>query len=158
MSKRRFANASHACAKGSNGRSAAIGSITGNRTAGRAAKAFCGVAAGSPDGGKAASRNRAAAFFRRSRRIREMYFRRLLFVKHDSLFFQPGSNGSHALPIVEGNLNLRPQRPQLPSLGEWLFSAARRKVTPCTADPLIQVAPSLIVVHGWLHCFLALYL
>ena len=68
--------------------------------------------------------------------------------KHNSLVFQPASDGFQALPIVEGNLNLRPHRPQLPSLCEWLFSATRRKVPSCTSNPLIQAAFGLIVVHA----------
>ena len=52
------------------------------------------------------------------------------------------------LAVVEGNLNLPPQRPQLPSLCEWLFSATRRKVPSCASDPRIQATFGLIVVHG----------
>ena len=73
--------------------------------------------------------------------------------KHYSLFFQPASNGFQALPIVEGNLNLRPHRPQLPSLGEGLFPASRCKALSCSSNPLIQAAFCLIVVHDPIKLF-----
>jgi len=57
-------------------------------------------------------------------------------------------DGFQALAIIERKLNLGPQRPQLTNLCEWLFSTTRRKVPPCTSNPLIQVAFGLIVVHA----------
>ncbi len=74
---------------------------------------------------------------------------RMAASRNNSLVFQPASDGFHALPIIEGNLNLWPQHPQLRGPCEWFFSATRRKVPSRSSDPLIQATFRLIVVHGW---------
>src|SRR5579864_5229907 len=71
MSNRRLARASRACASGWNGRSAAIGSLASDTNVGGATEGIWAVAASGSGAFIAASRNRSAAFFRRSRRIRE---------------------------------------------------------------------------------------